>query len=852
MSKSKSVERGQTVRRNAQDSGASSGVDAAPPTPSYWQIPPVEPLTPDLLRHTIDPGDIECESTRTLEPLKEITTQQRAIHALRFGLGIRSPGFNCYVAGPPGTGKMTAVETLLQQRATREPTPSDWCYLNSFADPSRPRVLQLPAGSGAELSRDMEAMIERARNDIPQAFSNEEYTNRQEQIGATVAQAREKLFRDLSERVHTEGFLLQTSPVGLLLVPVIGGKPLSDQEFMALPEEERDELRERREGLEGEVRSVVKRVRLQEKDGREQLRGLDREVALFVVEGLIEDLAEKYRDHGAVVSFLQEVQEDIIEHVAQFRKTDQEQQEGGVPFAWAQEASFRKYQVNVIIDNSGSEGAPVVVELNPTYRNLFGAIGREVQLGALATDFTLIRGGSLHQANGGYLVLPVEEVLRNPWAYDGLKRALRAGEMTVDDLGERLGMLETKTPRPDAVPLDVKVILVGGSDLYYRLHALDDDFQELFKVKAEFDGTTDLDYDNLCEYVRVIGTICHKENLAHLDRTAIARVVEHGLRLAADQQRLSTRYAEIADILREAAYWASEEGANGTEVAHVERAIEQRTYRSNLIEERMRETIERGTVLIDTAGEMVGQVNGLSVLSMGDYAFGRPSRITAAVGLGRGGVVDIEREARLGGPLHTKGVLILGGYLTEQYAQNAPLSLSARLVFEQSYGGVDGDSASAAELCSLLSALAEVPIKQSLAITGSVNQHGHMQAIGGVNQKVEGFFDLCYSKGLTGEQGVLIPASNVQHLMLRQDVVDAVQQGLFRVSPVASIDEAVALLCGVEAGERQDDGSFPAGTMHDLVHRRLQALSQRLSALSRSDGYAGPPPDPASDDVNQD
>ena len=800
--------------------------------PQLWATAPVEPLSPERVRRTVKVEAIECETTETVEPLTGITSQPRAMSALHFGLGIRSRGFNCYVAGPPGTGKMTAVQDLLSERAQRETVPDDWCYVNNFTDPSRPRALRLPAGRGAELSRDMDAVIERVRADIPRAFVSEEYRSRQEQVTERVGQTRDKLFAQVSERAHTAGFLLQSSPTGLLIAPVVEGKRLSEQEFMALPAATRDELRQRREGLEADVKAVIKQVRRLEKQGRDELRQQDRDAALYVVEGLLEDLVEKYQEFSSVTSYLGVVQEDILENLASFR-ADDEATLREAQFPWAREMAFRKYQVNVVVDNSGQQGAPVVVEANPTHRNLFGAIGREAQLGALATDFTLIRGGSVHQANGGYLVLPVEDMLQSPYAYDGLKRALRAGEVSVEDLGERLGLLETKTLRPDPVPLGVKVILVGGSQLYYRLHALDDDFQELFKVKAEFDSTTDLNDINLAEYVCVIATICRKEGLKHLDRAAAARVVEHGLRLAADQHKLSTRYAELGDILREANYWATEDDVAVIAPSHIERAIEQRIYRSNLVEERLRETIERGAVLIDTAGASVGQVNALSVLSLGDHAFGRASRITATIGLGRGGVVDIEREARLGGPIHTKGMLILGGYLTDQYARERPLSLSARVVFEQSYSGIEGDSASAAELCALLSALAGVPIKQQVAITGSVNQHGHIQAIGGVNEKIEGFFDLCQARALTGDHGVLIPASNVQNLMLRPDVVAAVREGQFRVWAVETVDEAIALLTGVVAGERQADGRFPPGTLHNLVDRRLSQLAKRLGAQAR-------------------
>jgi len=530
------------------------------------------------------------------------------------------------------------------------------------------------------------------------------------------------------------------------------------------------------------------------------------------------------------------VQEDIVSNIDPFLGQPQPETPGAPPQAWAQEMAFRKYEVNVAVDHSETVGAPVVMERNPTYNNLFGRIEKEAVYGALQTDFTLIRGGSLHQANGGYIVLPVEEVLSNLFTYDSLKRAIRDRQIVVEEMGERLGFMTTKSLRPEPIPLDVKVVLIGPPQLYYMLYGLDEDFRELFKVKAEFDVRMDRNDESVRNYVAFVCMLCRREDLRPLDAGAVAKVVEYGSRTAEDQQKLTTRFSEVADVIREANFWAQREGSPQVAVAHVRKAIEEKIYRSNLIEERIQESIQRGMFLVDTTGEAVGQVNGLAVIDLGNYAFGRPSRITASIGLGQAGLIDIEREARMGGPIHTKGVLILSGYLNQRYAYDKPLSLSARLVFEQSYEGVEGDSASCAELFALLSAVSGMPIQQGIAVTGSLNQQGEVQAIGGVNQKIEGFFDVCRAFGLTGRQGVIIPESNVQNLMLREDVVEAVEQGRFHVYPIGSVDQGIEILTGRPAGQRGPDGAFPEGTINHLVDQRLREMAERLRSFARDSG----------------
>ncbi|MGB5932029.1 MAG: ATP-binding protein, partial [Anaerolineae bacterium] len=675
-----------------------------------------------------------------------------------------------------------------------------------------------------------------AQRELARAFESEEYAVKKEQTVKALQQKREELFADINERARKEGFMIQPSPIGLLTIPLREGKPLSDEEYHALGPDEQREISQKQEELQAELKTAIRQARGLEKSVRDELRKLDQEAALYVLEPLIEDLKEKYQDLPEVVAYLEEARDDILENLSQFRAEPQAEPSLPFPIPGARELPFRKYEVNVLVDNSEFKGAPVVTELNPTYNNLFGRIEKEAQFGALVTDFSMIREGSLHRANGGYLVLPAEEVLRNIFSWDSLKRALRNQEIVIEEAGERLGFITSKSLRPGPIPLDVKVVLIGKPMLYHLLHALDEDFSELFKVKADFDTRMDRTEENVRDYAAFVCTVCEEENLNHLDSSALARIVEHGSRLAEDQEKLSTRFGEIADIIREASFYASKEGGPHVTAAHLRKAIEEKFYRSNLLQERIVEMMKRGTLMIDVRGEAVGQVNGLSVTSLGDITFGRPTRITASIALGREGLIDIEREAKLGGPIHTKGVMILAGYLADKYAKNKPLSLSGRLVFEQSYSGVEGDSASSTELYALLSSLSGLPTKQGVAVTGSVNQKGKVQAIGGVNEKIEGFFEVCKVKGLTGEQGVIIPESNVKNLMLKEEVVEAVKEEKFHIWPVKTIDEGIEILTGVKAGQRRQDGTFEAATLNYLVDKRLRELAETMREFAGAEG----------------
>lgn len=787
-------------------------------------------LSIERLRKECDPDLMSCKTTKELAPLEEIVGQERAVRALKFGLGIKEKGFNIYVAGYPGTGRTTAVKNFLDEIARAKPVPSDWCYVNNFSNQYAPKVIRLSPGKGKEFQKDMKDLIENVKRALPKAFESDDYNIKRESTIKGMEAQRKKLLEQLNIEARKEGFVIQINPIGLFLIPVIKGKPSSDEDIIALPVKLREEIRQKKEHLETEMRSVTRQFMDMERKIEEEINKLNRDIALYVIGHLMVDLKEKYKEFSGVLSYLEEAQKDILDNISQFIREPEAEPQAQLPFAasWMAEAPFKKYEINCTVDNSLNKGAPVIMEFNPTFQNLFGRIEKEAQFGALITDFTMIRPGSLHKANGGYLVIPAEALLINPFSYDGLKRALKNGQIVMEEIEERLGFMTTKSLKPSPIPLDVKVILIGDPYLYQQLYILDMEFNELFKVKADFDTTMGRTDDNMQRYAGFVCTLCQKENLQHVDGSGLAKLIEYSSRLAEDQLKLSTRFADIADIIREANFYALQNNSEVITGEQVTKAIEEKNYRSRLIQEKIQEMINRGFLLIDTETATAGQVNGLSVMSLGDFAFGSPSRVTVSIGIGREGVIDIEREAKLGGPIHTKGVLILNGYINGKYAQDKPLSLSARLVFEQNYEGVEGDSASSTELYAILSALADLPIKQSFAVTGSVNQKGEIQAIGGVNEKIEGFFEVCKQKGLTGKQGVMIPESNVQNLMLKEEIVEAVKKGKFHIYSVKTIDEGIELLTGVKAGEQRQDGTYEKGTVNERVDKRLQEMAEKI------------------------
>ncbi|MFO7740995.1 MAG: ATP-binding protein [Anaerolineae bacterium] len=786
-------------------------------------------LEPDQLRRICDPAQLGFETTEELEDLGEIIGQERAVGAVRFSIGIRRDGYNLFALGPSGTGKRTTISRFLHRKASGDPTPSDWCYVNNFEESQKPDAVQLPPGRGIELRKDMEQLVEELRTAVPALFESEDYQTRKQELQEEFQEKQEEALDRVQEKAKERGIALIRTPVGLAFAPLKEGEVVTPDEFQKLPEERREEVKEDVAELQEELQEAMRQARQWERKARARMKELDSQVAMLAVGHRIEELQEKYADVGRVVEYLDAVKDDVVENVDDFRRAGDEDGERlfGIPMERFREASFRRYQVNVVVDHSESEGAPVIYEEHPTYNNLIGRIEHIAQMGALTTDFNLIRPGAFHRANGGYLLIDARELLMQPYAWEGLKRVLRAQEVRIESLSQALSLVSTVSLEPEPIPLNVKVVLIGQRLLYYLLNEYDPDFSELFKVEADFNDDMPWTGENHQLYARLIGTMARQGKLRPFERDAVARIIERSSRIAGDNRKLSTHLLSVADLLEEADYWAGDAGRDVVTAADVQRAIDEQIHRADRLRERTQEHIKRGMILIDTAGERSGQVNGLSIIALGNYAFGRPSRITARIRLGKGNVVDIEREVELGGPIHSKGVLILSGFLSARYAPEYPLSLSASLVFEQSYAGVEGDSASLAELCALLSALADAPIKQSLAVTGSVNQHGEVQPIGGINEKVEGFFDACNAKGLTGTQGVLIPAANVDHLMLRQDVVDAVRRGEFHVYPVATVDEGIELLTGVPAGEQDEEGRFPRGSMNQRVEERLIQLAEK-------------------------
>lgn len=796
---------------------------------------PSNPLPPEELCRRCDPGRLGFETTAELPEVDGPVGQERAAEALRFGLDIRREGYNIFALGPPGVGKQTLVSRAVAEHAAGEKVPPDWVYLNNFENRARPRAVELAPGSAVPFRADMQKLIEELRAAIPAVFESEEYRTRLQVLEKQLEERREKALRVVQEHSKARSIAVVRTPMGLALAPVKDGEVVDPEQFRKLPEEEQARIQKEIALLQEELQGVIRALPLIEREHREKVKEVNREVALYAAGHLVDELRKRYEGLPAVRAHLDAVQQDVVENVHDFiGSAEPEDAAGQVRKLLAETPALHRYGVNVIVDNSTARGAPIVQEDLPTHANLVGRMEYRSHFGTLVTDFTLLRPGALHRANGGYLVLDVRKVLMQPFAWEDLKRALRAHEIRIEPPERLLGLSGTTSLEPEPIPLDVKVVLIGDRLLYHLLAEYDPEFLELFKIAADFEEEIDRREGSEIAYARLIATMGRAEALRPLDREAVARVIEQSARLAGDGEKLTAHLRGLADLLRESDQCAADAKRAVVTRAEVQAAIDGQIRRSDRIRRRIYEEIGRGTLLIDTAGAKVGQVNGLSVHQLGQFAFGRPSRITARVRLGKGEVVDIEREVELGGPIHSKGVLILAGFLGSRYAEDRPFTLSASVVFEQSYGGVEGDSASSAELYALLSALSGIPLRQALAVTGSVNQLGQVQAIGGVNEKVEGFFDVCRARGLTGAEGVLVPASNVKHLMLRADVVEAAAEGAFHVYAVETVDQGIELLTGVPAGERRADGTWPEGTVNARVASRLEDLAENARA------FAGP------------
>jgi predicted ATP-dependent protease len=789
-------------------------------------------LKPAQLHRRVVPAGLPFRTTADVEPLEGTVGQPRALSAIEFGLGIQTVGFNLFVAGRPGSGRAQAVRDELSRLSQGLPAPDDWVYVHNFADPERPNAIRLPAGFGPRLAADMAEFVRAAVREIPRVFDSEDVAKRRAETLAALAARRDEEGERLAAFAREREFTLEMTPAGVASVPLVNGQPLSREEFAKLPQERQHEIEQRGEEVQAQVATFMRELRQLEKETAERSRVLDREIATFVMGPHLDELGERYEGVSEVRDYLAQVRDDFLDHLDDFRDGEDAPTMAvpGLPFMQVHRPNHDRYGVNILVSNGDCMCAPIVVERNPSFANLIGRVEYRHAYGAMVTDFQEIKAGALHRANGGFLVLEAADVLMHPFSWSALKRSLRACEVRIENLGEEVAPLPVATLRPEPIPLHVKVVLIGTHHLFQLLYQLDEDFPELFKVKAEFSPDMTRDEAGYLSYAGAIARWVRDFELRHFDRGAVARVVEHGGVLVEDQRKLSTRLLDISDLVAEASFWAGKAGRDVVSAADVERAVRERRSRSALVEERLQEAIDDGTIAIDTSGEKVGQVNGLAVLDLGDHSFGKPSRITARVALGHGSVVSIEREIELSGPIHSKGFLTLAGYLAGTYAQEFPLALQATLTFEQAYEGIDGDSASSTELYALLSALADVPIRQGLAVTGSVNQLGDIQAVGGVTRKIEGYFQTCKARGLTGEQGVIVPHTNVSSLLLDDEIVAAVRARLFHVYAVRSVDEGIELLTGVAAGKRRPDGTWQPGTIHALVEDRLRAYSDKSRA----------------------
>jgi lon-related putative ATP-dependent protease len=796
------------------------------------------------LRWKLDPATLPFETTEDIEPLREIVGQRRGVEAFRFGMGMNKAGYNVFVTGMPGSGRLSTVRKLLEEISDKNgKVPDDLCYVNNFKKPESPLLLRFEAGMGSQFKKDVHDFIEILKKQIPQLFESQDYMNRKKEVMEEYEKKGKNFFKELEKRVKDQGFALVDVQMGQFkrpeVMPLIDGQPMPLDQVEQLvekgrfPKIEYDELETKQAQLKEEITQISLEIRDLQKDIQENLEKLDRFMFMNVASELAAPIRNKY-NNDSIYSFFDDMLEEMTENLKIFAPQPQ-QQIPGMPFALPEGDPFQPYQVNLMVDNKDQKQSPVIVESFPTYRNLFGSIERVVdRSGVWRTDFSKIKAGSYIKANGGYLVLNLLDVLMEPGVWPALKRSLKTKTMEIQTY-DPFYLFTTTGLKPEPIEMDVKVVVISDEYLYHMLLAYDEDVRKIFKVRADFDTSMNKNEESLRQFAEFIKMKKDEEELKTFDKTAVSALTEHAVRMSGRQEKISTSFPAITDLIREADFWADQENQSIVREEHVDKAIESRIFRSNLIEEHIQEMIDRGTIKIAVDGAVVGQVNGLAVYNLGDYMFGKPSRITASTSMGRSGIINIEREADLSGSTHNKGVLILSGYLREKYAQDKPLTMSASIAFEQSYSGVDGDSASSTEVYALLSSLSGVPLRQDIAVTGSVNQKGEVQAIGGVNQKIEGFYDCCRQIGLTGEQGVLIPESNVKDLMLRKDVVDSVDKGQFHVYAVKTIDEGIEILTGKASGEKQSDGTYQQGTINDLVDKKLRELAEGLQKFGKED-----------------
>ncbi len=793
-------------------------------------------LPAESLSYRCDPAQFKFHSTAELTQLEEVIGQDRAVAAIDFGVDLKSFGYNIFALGPTGAGRTTIIKEAVEKRAKTMPVPDDWCYVFNFKNPDEPNSLRLPAGKGRILQLTMDRLISQLKKDIPEVLNSEDYQKQRQGIIQSSREMQNKILGDLDSKLQREGFTLRKVATGLVLVPIKNGQMMTPEQFDRLPDNEKQRLEKLGEKLQQELNEEFQSVQKLEQETKEKLDQHQRRMMRVAIAEPMKAIRLEFKDYDEVLEYLTDVEEDILNHIGDFLNISSEQapEEVYASLRTNEAVSFDRYRVNLIVDNSETVGAPVIVESNPTYNNLVGRIDRQTKMGMLVTDFSLIKAGALHRANGGFLIIEADQLFQSPYSWKALKRALKNQSITITDLSEEYSFMSVKTLEPEPIPLDVKVVIIGNYRTYYWLFNYDEEFHELFKVKADFSVDMPRNKENVLAYARFIHNQCEREKLMHFDAEAVSRVVEYGVELTGDQTKLSTRFSDIHDLLVESDYWARKNKHQLVTGADVKKAIEAKKYRLNKYETKVLELFEQGVIFIHTTGEAMGQVNGLSYINIGDYAFGRPNRISVRTYLGRSGIISIDREVKMTGPVYNKGVLILSGYLNGNFGQKRQLSVSASITFEQSYEEIDGDSASSTELYAILSSLAEIPIKQGIAVTGSVNQLGEIQPIGGVNEKIEGFFKICRAKGLTGEQGVIIPKANVRNLMLDDEVIEAVKKGQFHIYPVATIEEGIEILTGKRAGKRQKNGKFPKGTVFEAVERKLDEMAEQWKIQDRS------------------
>lgn len=779
-------------------------------------------LTPGQLRETCDESALPFRSTKELTPLTDIIGQERAVRAMEFGLKINRKGYNIFMTGLTGTGKTSYARSAVRQAAKGRSVPDDIIYVYNFSKPEKPVAISLPAGKGSEFSKDMEKLISDIRGEIARAFSDESFANRRQEVIDRYQKRTMELLSQLDIIAKAQGFTLQKTAQGIITIPLSHTKPMSQEEYETLTDDQKKDLEQKNQNLQVKIDDAIRKVRALDRMAKEELDELEKNTALATIDPLFEEMNSKYEDNDHIIDYLKAVKDDFITNLMIIKEDKKEKQEESeiaqLLNPTAKSEFFLRYRVNLFVDNKATQGAPVIFETNPTYYNLFGKIEGKAQFGTVVTDFTVIRSGAIHRARGGYLVLQAQDLFKDPFAWDALKRTLINGETRVENIGQEYRSMPTITLKPQPIPIDVKVILIGTPYIYSLLNTYDEDFKKLFKIKVDFDVEMDRNTKNMKKYAALISEIVETQDLLHFKSCSVAKIIDYSSRLAEDKTKLSTRFNEILEVLYESSTWAELDGNEFVTKDHVEKAISEKIYRSNRIEERMLSMIEKGEILVDTEGSVLGQVNGLSVLNTGDYVFGQPSRITARVHMGDAGVVNIEREAKMSGRIHDKAVMILTGYLGAKYAQDIPLSISASIAFEQNYGGIEGDSASCAELIALLSGISGIPVRQDLAVTGSMDQHGKVQPVGGITYKIEGFYHTCKLKGITGTQGVIIPHQNITNLMIKPEVVTAVQKGKFHIYSAEIIDDVIQIMTGIPP---------------EKFHRKVKASLKKMAETTK-------------------